>query len=687
MMKLIKEDTSSDQAYRQYHEMQGILMKQLDKAESVCEELDMKESKQQIIQTRKAMDNHRFSIGVLGEFRRGKSKVINSLLGEAVLPEDIVPCTATMNQVTWGETKSAELLMMDGTVKQIPYEQLHKYVTKITRESEERSAEVDSAIVYYPCAFCRNGVDIIDTPGLNDDERMTRITENVIPRLDAIIMVLIKDSPFSQSEADFVRRKLMTSDVGRMIFVLNKMDQEPANHWNRLVEHVRDRIKSSVLQRTREVYGENSQEVAEARKKLQDIVVLPYSALNAFNGKQLMKNGKEIEGSRLLETSGYKALVESLTRMLVVERGKLELARPFNLLQRTMTAAKQNIGTRISALDLDQVTFEREKQDAMAVIQEQRAAKEAEKTRLSTAKERIRMELEGETWLFYDELYRKLGSVVDKGINERNVNQNAKELTQKIGELVTGSMEDEITCFAERAVSRISTMIGTEMEKTAVALENLEKAMNSIRVRIVNVNPSSGVFAGTVIDTLTDFVGLYGIGGFISGWHTAGWKGALLGGTTGAAAMAAATIMLVTGGFAGLPVLIVGCLAGAIVGKIVPGTVFKDEKEKREAEKVRRTIKKLIAQSIEEMKKNRDLEKWVKDTLEKQMDSVIEMLDAEYEQSLQETERMLDTIEEQIRESREMREEHRKAYQKLLDTCNATLNDAAEAGTYISDAS
>lgn len=687
MENTVWKDTSADKEYTQYHKMQGILKEQLDKAEPVCEKLDMKESKQQIIQTRHAMEKHRFCIGVLGEFRRGKSMIINSLLGETVLPEDIVPCTATMNRVTWGETKSAELLMMDGTVKQIPYEQLKEYVTKITWESEQRAAEVDSAIVYYPCSFCQNGVDIIDTPGLNDDERMTVITENVVPKLDAIVMVLIKDSPFSQSEADFVRRKLMTSDAGRMIFVINKIDQVPSDQQERLVEHVRGRIKSGVLQRTREVYGEGSPEAEEVRKKLQDIVVLPYSALNALEGKRLLKNGKEAEGSILLEKSGYKALEEALTRMLVIERGKLELARPFNLLQRTMSAASQDISTRMSALDLDQETFEREKKAAMDTIQKQRAAKEEEKSKLSIAKGRMSMELEAETRLFYDELHRKMDSVVDRGINERNVNQNARELTKKIGGLIAGCMEDEISCFGERSLSRISKMIGTEMEKTAVALENLERAKNGIQERIVNVSPSSGILAGTVIDTVTDFAGLYGLGGFISGWRTAGWKGALLGGTTGGGAMVVTTILMGTLGISGLPLLVGGCLIGAVVGKIVPSKVFKNEKEKRDAEKVRREIKKLNGKSIEEMKKKGELEKWAKNTLEKQMNFVIERLETEFEKRLKEIERMMDSIGEQIHASREAQERLREEYQKLLYTCNEILNDAKEVDSYISAAS
>lgn len=151
--------------------------------------------------------------------------------------------------------------------------------------------------------------------------------------------------------------------------------------------------------------------------------------------------------------------------------------------------------------------------------------------------------------------------------------------------------------------------------------------------------------------------------------------------------MVVTTILMGTLGISGLPLLVGGCLIGAVVGKIVPSKVFKNEKEKRDAEKVRREIKKLNGKSIEEMKKKGELEKWAKNTLEKQMNFVIERLETEFEKRLKEIERMMDSIGEQIHESREAQERLREEYQKLLYTCNEILNDAKEVDSYISAAS
>ena len=122
--------------------------------------------------------------------------------------------TAAITRVTYSEEKRISVLCKDGTRESATIGQLAGFATKRDAERAERNAEnVEDAVVYYPTPFCQNGVQIVDTPGLNDDERMTAISENVIPTLDAIIMVIVPQSPFSASEAESVRSKVMTSDL------------------------------------------------------------------------------------------------------------------------------------------------------------------------------------------------------------------------------------------------------------------------------------------------------------------------------------------------------------------------------------------------------------------------------------------------------------------------------------------
>ena len=84
----------------------------------------------------------------------------------------------------------------NGKSERVDINKLEDYVTKLTAESEERAETVKEATVYYDTEFCKNNVDIIDTPGLNDDDQMTNVTLSILPKIDAAVFVISANSPF-----------------------------------------------------------------------------------------------------------------------------------------------------------------------------------------------------------------------------------------------------------------------------------------------------------------------------------------------------------------------------------------------------------------------------------------------------------------------------------------------------------
>ena len=338
--------------YLNYQSMVTTVATGMARLDNICHKINMDLQAETLKKSNTKLIEHTFSVGIMGEFRRGKSTVINALLGQSVVPSDIVPCSATLNYIKWDTNKRAEINFKDGTKKEVSVDELSNYVTKITKESQAMAETVESAVVYYPCTFCQNGVQIIDTPGLNDDERMTAISENVIPTLDAIIMVLVPDSPFSQSEAEFVRNKVMASDLGKLIFVVNKIDIVDEDDRPRLLESIKDKIQSSVLEKMALIYGQDSDEFNNAKVKLGDVKIIPVSAKRALKGKI---NGN----NEILEDSGYLEFESVLATMLTEERGILELLQPVNQVLSTSKMALDNIKTRKEALDIDSVEFEK----------------------------------------------------------------------------------------------------------------------------------------------------------------------------------------------------------------------------------------------------------------------------------------------------------------------------------------
>jgi small GTP-binding protein len=184
----------------------------------------------------------RFQAAVIGEFKRGKSSLINALLGADILPSDIEPTTATINRITYGSKSSATIYYKDGISQTIDIHRLSEYVTKLTAASGEMAAQVKEARITYPVEICRNNIEIIDTPGLNDDEHMTEVTLDMVNSIDAAIVTISAVSPVSSTEQSLISQLIKRENVGCILFVITFIDQIDEEDRERLLHSIRQRI-------------------------------------------------------------------------------------------------------------------------------------------------------------------------------------------------------------------------------------------------------------------------------------------------------------------------------------------------------------------------------------------------------------------------------------------------------------
>ena len=49
------------------------------------------------------LENHKITVSVIGQFKRGKSTLVNAILEDKILPVGIVPVTAVVTTVEYGE--------------------------------------------------------------------------------------------------------------------------------------------------------------------------------------------------------------------------------------------------------------------------------------------------------------------------------------------------------------------------------------------------------------------------------------------------------------------------------------------------------------------------------------------------------------------------------------------------------
>ena len=228
-------------SYASYKETVKGLTENLKSLLGLSEEIALVNTAESIRETLEKTAEEHFEVAIVGEFKRGKSTLINAMLGQEVLPADVLPATATLNRVTYSEEPYVQVEYKNGKSERVDINKLEVFVFLFSVESEESA--VKEATVYYDTVFCKNNVDIIDTPGLNDDDQMTNVTLSILPKIDAAVFVISANSPFSQFEKEFLEKKMLTSDVGRIIFVVNCFGTFSQADENKIVETVRGRIR------------------------------------------------------------------------------------------------------------------------------------------------------------------------------------------------------------------------------------------------------------------------------------------------------------------------------------------------------------------------------------------------------------------------------------------------------------
>ena len=156
-----------------------------------------------------------------GEAKRGKSTVVNALLGRAVLPAGVTPLTALATTVRYGRDEGVTAVFRDGHVDRFPLSALEDLVTERGNPGNRRSLASVTVVVDAP--VLARGAELVDTPGVGSVyAHNTAEAELALDTMDAAVFVLTADPPVSASERD-----LMTQVVGlsaSMFVVLNKAD-------------------------------------------------------------------------------------------------------------------------------------------------------------------------------------------------------------------------------------------------------------------------------------------------------------------------------------------------------------------------------------------------------------------------------------------------------------------------------
>jgi predicted GTPase len=281
----------------------------------------------------------RFFLACVGQVKRGKSTLLNALLGRPILPAGVVPVTSAVTVLRHGPRLSARVSFADGGSEDIAAERIGEFVSEA--ENPENRKGVLAVEVFVPSPLLAGGMCLVDTPGLGSVfGGNAAVTRAFVPHIDAALVVIGADPPISGEELRLVEE--VAAHVRHIVVALNKAD--------RLSDRERQegtRFAARVLsERLRRPMGTIHQVSAVERlergeptrdwKALEDAV----SALAHEAGADLVQAA---------EARGFERLARALLRELSERRDAL--VRPAEESERRLAALRKSVAAAERAME------------------------------------------------------------------------------------------------------------------------------------------------------------------------------------------------------------------------------------------------------------------------------------------------------------------------------------------------
>jgi len=183
-----------------------------------------------------SLDDRAFHVVVVGEFKQGKSSLVNALLSAAVCPVDDDIATAVPTFIRHGEEGSAEVVYtpeddsdLDTPLdrESIPLDRIGSFVT----EGRSSGRRIQTVEISLPRKLLARGIVVVDTPGVGGlGSSHGTLTLGALPMADAVVFVSDASQEYTRTEIDFLRQA--QGFCPNIVCALTKIDFYPS--WRRI---------------------------------------------------------------------------------------------------------------------------------------------------------------------------------------------------------------------------------------------------------------------------------------------------------------------------------------------------------------------------------------------------------------------------------------------------------------------
>lgn len=566
--------------YSQFAQRRRQLLDLTHELDKLLSTLDLPTRQKDLSAIKSKIESDRFKVMVIGAFKTGKSTLINALLGEEALPAYATPCTAVINEIKWGDDKRAILhfaspmpdTLPDGLPSEVvehldkhrddvsipPLEadvdRLEEYV--VIRDPAAKHGEdslFDKVELIWPLEICKNGVEIIDSPGLNEHAAREKVAMNYLTQADAVIFTLNCSQLASMSEMNFFDTYVLGVGHESAFFVCNRIDTvRPQSERQRVKEHGLRKLIPLTLLEERGVHFVSALDALEARL------------------------GQEVD-QELLTNSGLVELEKQLALFLVNERGRIKLIRPAQEMKRLCGELSSTvIPSQIDMLSRDLNTLQANYEDLQPRLKEARLTRDRIMRQIDLSQRQMEKDVTSASEKILREVIDKIPSWAESSkatttikvftLKHREtinalVNEVSQSIEQSIQKRVKLWKSSTLAPLLEKHSKTMNDKIEADIDKFYIGVDAMQSNMSTSKNKSLDEKNLTG--KERFLASMTGFL----VGDIYSSLHGArfGFSGLWVAVGTQITLLVTMTLLGVVNPFVIIPVLLGGGLFNAFL--------------------------------------------------------------------------------------------------------------------------
>lgn len=425
--------------------------------------------------TRNLIEHPSYDVVVCGEVKKGKSSLLNAIIGQEILPVNNEIATSQVFRITNSSSESFYLVFTDGTRKQISRDELSHYGSQVDANLQGEPIFQDHTLSYIqvnvPVAFLPEGVSLVDTPGLGALYKSHEwITQNYVSKASAVIFVMDPERPLVDKEKEFIHKVLDITP--HILFVMTKIDM-----------YAEEALKA-IMERNRELLA-----LIYAEKELEAPQIFPVSStalMKVSTGKVQALQASNLRNSR------FPQLKEQLMYIIYKAVGLQQTGLALR------EAAEHTMKCKSVIDDILKVTTAENVQEQQR-INAQKAEKERELNAEWGAQSTKRKEAQQEIYDICASLTSRAQQIVSTTGNVYKYYENkisslssmseAEKLAETLPRAIVNDVSSQWDTIAKEAEGKVSSVLScVSAEMSRVGYANINDSSSSILTKELSTN-------------------------------------------------------------------------------------------------------------------------------------------------------------------------------------------------------